>query len=329
MLARKLHNHTISRREVAKRLNISLRQLTILERQTNIIPMNDHMFLLKKQYTFNDFNQIKKVINIENKPIPKLSTILIVVVVFAVSFVFTGMLRSQGKFEKNPSAVTMEIPPDAKIDQGVNMLRRGKIAEARAAFQSSMTCGVSNIEQRAAYQYIESFKDDSELYPQMLEKFVSDFPGNRYTGDVLFSLANFYNQQNLVKQALIYYSQLVNEYPNHIHMPNATVQIIRIETMLNMYTDAVKTANEFIQKYPKNVYAPKIIYAAASLLDGKLNQHMAGLELFRKLYSEYPEYESMNVQMKIEELTNDWDGDNIIAAMEMDNGTSDGEDPFN
>jgi len=329
MLAKEIQVRTISRREVVRRLKISPRQLMEIERQNNIIPINDKMLLLKKRYSFKEFKEIESAAKSDNKSIQMFVRFIMILALVTGSLMITGMIVYSETDESIQADMVKEIPADAQLDRGILSFRRGKIHEARATFQRGMSSDDPEIRQANTYHYIESFKEHPTIYYKLLKNYVLESPESSYAGTAMYQLANSYSQTDSVDQVMKYYSMMIEKQPNHPLTPVAIMQKINIQVRQKKYMDAVQTIRELAEKYPDTRQAPSALFRAAMLLDGKLNQHSAALDIFEMLQKKYPDYNAGKVLMKIGELSHDWDQDGISAALELDNGTSDGMDPWN
>jgi len=319
---------TISGREVAIKLHISPRRLIELEVRAKLKPRPARIPALKRRYTLKEFNKLEKILKKKGDFRAVFMVVFVVLAVVSLGTITYLTKNIVDAHKKETTKVKRELPAGKKLEKGIRSLRSRKIVEARSIFESLTTCGDKDIERKASLFYLESFKDSPALYIQMLVSFIDTNPDSPDIPSVVLNIANYYFKNRSFNDAKTYYLMLKDKYPDHDNAPIAYSKLIQISVQDKKYEDAVKYAEFFAYNFKGHKLVPVALFNAATLLITHLNQHMHALELLQKIKKDYPNYNSRVIQVKISELTRDWDNDGRISAMEKDKGTSDGKDPW-
>lgn len=104
-----------------------------------------------------------------------------------------------------------------------------------------------------------------------------------------FSIAEDYFHNQRLKDALTYYRQYVDNYPEGKNVPKALLKMGEIEYQFGNYEDAVSIYKSFLEKYPGSETAPTAQYKLALCLRNE-NKTQDVITLTRKWLNTYPNH---------------------------------------
>jgi tetratricopeptide (TPR) repeat protein len=155
-------------------------------------------------------------------------------------------------------------------------------------------------------KYDSSIKVLNEITNNLSSDYTNDalilinFIQNNQSNKLLtvFSEAEKYESQKKLPEALELFKSIV-ESGNSSLSEDAFFKIISIQRKLKLFTEALKTANKFINNYPESPLIDKMLFQCAQIYYKDLNDIKNALTYYEKILVEYPNSIYINEVRKI------------------------------